>query len=256
MSDNLALLLSFDEEHRHEADDLKAELASSLILAFTLLFASLFVLLLGNRLVKPTLFLSAFAASTTSALAVVPAILESNLLSDHAACALASLLPLGVGLVAGALSLKCLSVGFALLGAGAGGALGYTLYTGFLYRYPLPTGPYNATYLLSVFGFMLIGAVVLLRAQKALLIVATSAAGAVGCTAAIVLLLAHFNAQFLDGLKGDEHASAFMWGQAIVLLVLFLVGLSVQWKMEFKKRANEKAQASGLRNAQVPLILP
>jgi len=247
--------------HTSTAEQLAKELSahpSSLIYAGVLLLCSLFVLFFGARLVRPALFLASAFTTALLALAFVPSALAAAPIDENAACIVVGVAPIAIGLVAGAVAMCFLNAGFAFLGAGAGAGLGYTLYAAVLNRWPLETVDAQGTtlmYLLCVFVGALLGASVLLRHEIEVMIGATSLVGAVGSTAALALLLAHVDVKFLGGFKPSLQASheVYVWAQAAAVVVLFLLGIIVQYR-HARKRAERDTVS--LRNHQVPLMVP
>lgn len=234
------------------------KLASSILLAVILLVCSLFVLFLGNKLVKPTLCLTSFFLAAIATLLVVTPIVDHAGFSDTASCVTVGVAPVVLGLLAAAVAACFLTLGFALLGAAAGAGLGYVLYAAVLSRWPLVVlGSTNLMFILCIVLLGLVGIVVMLKQKENVLILATSAAGACGATPAIVLLLAHANVKFLGTFNTSLDASpAFVWPQAILAIALFLLGLLVQCRLKRHEERKTHAARNGLRNAQVPLIVP
>jgi len=234
-----------------EAEALAHELAenipSSIALATGLLIASLFVLFLGKRLVKPTIFIAAFMGMATLSFVGTDAALEHvSGLSSTASCIVLCVAPLLVGLVAASLALCILGAGFALLGAGAGAGVGYAVYAVGVSRIHSPAvGSYDLAYILCLSIGAILGAVVMCRLRNALLIVATSVLGAAGAAPAILLLVSHAAPHALDRER--------LWVQAALAALLFLLGLFVQCRHESRAKATH---TTALRPAQVPLITP
>merc|ERR1719231_1546093 len=136
-----------------------------------------------------------------------------------------------------------LKVGFALLGAGAGAGLGYVAYNAGLARIATPTvGSTDLVFVLALAVGALVGMVLLLKFEKDVLIVATSAAGAAACTPSILLLLAH--ADVTLALPDAQYA----WAQALGTLVLFALGVAVQCHCAKKKKKTDPEQ--GVRLSQ------
>jgi len=232
------------------ANDLAQQLPVSITLASVLLVCSLFILLFGKRLAKPTLFLAAFLSATAGSFYGVDAVLALEPgLPPATSCAVLTFAPLVIGLVAGFLALCLLSLGFALLGAGAGAGVGYAAYQLGLHQIPSPpVGQYDLCFALALSIGALLGAIVMVRAQDALLIVATSLVGAAGATPAIALLLAHANPEFVKARSG----SPYRYAQAALLVGLCVIGLAFQCRHEQQRRA--KTGPTALRSASVPLI--
>jgi len=243
------------------ADELHDDLATSIALALTLLCASLFVLFLGNRLVRPTLFLTSFVCAGASTLALMPSIVSNFTMSDTSSCLWIGLTPLGVGLAAGLISLSCLTFGMAVLGGGAGAGAGYALYIGVLHLAPLwEVGSTTLMLILCVCLGAMAGAAIIVKFEKSVLIVATSAVGAMGAISATALLLAHYDARFLGSFQAsvdvEGNSYSFVWPQALAMLVLLLLGVLVQCKLDQRHKKRMSGQTSALRNARVPLIVP
>lgn len=256
-------------------DEIDAQPASSIGVAAVLLAISLFVLFFGAKLVKPSLFLSAFGSMAIGSFLVLDLPLaHSALLSSEATCLVLSIAPLAIGLVAGVASLCLLRLGFALLGAGAGAGLGYTLYVGGLDAIPSPSfGEHDATFYCCLLLGALVGICAMAKLQEGLLKVATSFVGAAGATPATALLLAHFNVHFLDAgppagemlnVSAAGHvtlnrawASPYVWAQPLFTLALFCLGLYVQCHHEKRDKAKkERESQTALRPATVPLMSP
>jgi hypothetical protein len=170
---------------------------TSVMLALALMFISIFILLLGNVLLRPTLFLTSFLCAGSVALAAMPSIVSNFVMEDNATCLTVGMVPLAVGIMAGLISICLFRVGLALLGAGAGAGSGYIFWL--LVSLFVPIGPWNVevgpTTLMHIVC-MLIGALLgaflcMYCYQKSVLIVATSALGAFGVVAASAFLLAH-----------------------------------------------------------------
>jgi len=238
--------------------EFSTQLASSILLAAVLLGCSLFVLFLGNKLVKPTLCLTSFFAAALATLLVVTPIVDRAGFGDTASCITVGAAPILLGLFTAALAACFLNLGFALLGAAAGAGLGYVLYAAVLSRWPLVIlGSTNLMFILCVTLLGLIGMAVMLKQKTNVLIVATSAAGACGAVPAIVLLLAHANIKFLGTFNTSLDAPpTFVWPQALLAIGLFLIGLLVQCRLKRHEERKTHTTTNGLRNAQVPLIVP
>lgn len=234
------------------------QLASSILLAVVLLLFSFFILFLGSKLVKPTLCITSFFAAAVTTLLIVSPIVDAASFSDTASCVTVGVAPIVLGLVAAAVAVCFLNLGFALLGAAAGAGGGYVLYTAFLSRWPLVAiGSANLMLILCLSIFGIVGMVIMLKQKENVLIVATSAAGACGSVPAIVLLLAHANVKFLGTFNTSLDASpTFVWPQALLAIGLFLLGLLVQCRLKRHEERKVSATNNGLRNAQVPLIVP
>lgn len=225
------------------------QLGSSVALATALLAGSLLVLLAGARLVKPTLFLSSFGVTFFAALVVVKEGLDAvPAVSALASCVALGAAPLIVGLLGGLLALCCLRVGFALLGAALGAGAGSLLYAAGLAAVPALQAHHDLVSLGCLCVGAIVGAALLLKFQKGMLIVATSGAGAAGATPALALLLAHANAAFVA--KAQDKTSPFGWWQPCTTIVLFAVGLAVQC------RAGQKRKARGDVERTTPLMQP
>ena len=174
--------------------DLNDQMASSIVMAVALLLVSSFLLFWGSRLVRPTLFITSFLAVGVATLAVMPKIVSHTSATENTSCLLVGITPIATGVLAGCVALCCLTLGMALLGAGAGSAAGYALYIGVLYRWPLETiGSTTLMLILSTSLGAFVGACIIVRLQKSVLIFATSAIGACGAVAAMAMLLAHAN---------------------------------------------------------------
>jgi len=199
--------------------DALANLAASPVLEACALTASLFALLLGARLLKPSLFLAAFATAwVASAIAVEAVLTAAPALSPTTACLAVAIAPTVIGLMAGATAICCLDLGFALLGAAAGAGLGYTLYAAGLDAIPQPLASIDLVLVLSLSIGAVLGAAVLFRYQKPLLIAATACLGAAGATPAMAMLLAHAGAPaFLHALRPHDPNG---WAPPLVTLVL------------------------------------
>jgi len=233
--------------------ELEQHLGSSILLASVLLIISLFVLIAGAKLVKPTLFTVSFGLATIGAFIAFDAALPlAPNLSSNISCILLGAGPLGVGLIAGLLALCLLQLGFFMLGAGAGCGLGYTLYAAGLDTIPSPPafGQYDLSLVLCLSIGAMLGALLMCKFKKDLMIGCTSAAGAAGSTLAIALLLAHVNIKFTSATS----TSPYRWVQPIVAVCLFCLGLCVQCRSARKSREHE--YATHLRPAQVPLMNP
>jgi len=244
---SVSLPADFNLTQVSESFELRSSLASSVVFSLVLLAGSVLLLLAGARLVKPTLFVSAFGSAFFASLVVVrEALAAAPLLSEVASCAVLGAVPLIVGLLSGLLALCCLKVGFALLGAALGSGAGYTLYSLGLSAVPSPAlaSHHDVVLLACLILGALVGAVLLLRYQKDLLIVATSGAGAAGATPAIFLLLAHANAEFVT--KADDVTSPFGWAQPVCTLVLFAIGVSVQCRAGKKSKAPRNERSTPL----------
>jgi len=241
--------------------DLNDQMASSIVMAVALLLVSSFLLFWGSRLVRPTLFITSFLAVGVATLAVMPKIVSHTSATENTSCLLVGITPIATGVLAGCVALCCLTLGMALLGAGAGSAAGYALYIGILYRWPLETiGSTTLMLILSTSLGAFVGACIIVRLQKSVLIFATSAIGACGAVAAMAMLLAHANVRFLGSLRHsvqvDGHDYEFIWPQALAALALFAVGVLVQCRCAAHQRRKTASQTTALRNAQVPLIVP
>lgn len=231
---------------------LRAQLASSIAIATLLLVGSMVLVLAGARLVKPTLFLAAFGATLyASVLACVAVLNATPAVSDDVSCVLLGAVPVALAAVGGFAAICALNLGFFLLGGATGAALGQLLYATCLYQLPtvLVFGSTSLVYLLTLSLSGLIGAILLLKFEKRLLMVATAALGAPAATYAIALLLAHANVRFL--LDAGAPGSPYIWAPAACALGLFALGLGVQCRLG--KRAEEK---KALRSSQVPLMQP
>lgn len=244
---------------KHFEHEYEQQLASSILLAVALLVCSLFILFLGNKLVKPTLCITSFFAAAIATLLVVSPIVNAAGFGDTASCVTVGVAPVVLGLLAAGLAICILDLGFALLGAAAGAGLGYVLYAAFLSRWPLVAlGSTNLMLVLCLALCGIVGMVLMLKQKDNVLILATSAAGACGAVPAIVLLLAHANVKFLGTFSTSLDAPpSFVWPQALLAILLFLLGLLVQCRL--KRREERKVSSTGpngLRNAQVPLIVP
>lgn len=242
------------------ADLLEKNLASSVALAIVLLIGSFFVLFMGKRLVRPCLFLAAFGAATSASFFATDSIVANTpALSPLASCVVLSAAPVCIGLLAGALALCFLDLGFLLLGAGAGAGFGYALYTGVLHAIPSPqvgTTGHDVTYVASLSTGALLGAILLCRCRDNVLIVATSALGASGVTAATAMLCAHANVHFLGPVLLSSPAamnpnSMYAWSQAVFYVVAFILGVCVQSRTQTKE-----ARKTSMVGASVPLISP
>lgn len=233
-------------------------LASSILVAVVLLILSLFVLFLGAKLVRPTLCITSFLAAATATLLFVAPVVDAAHFSNTASCVTVGLAPILVGLTAAGMTICFITLGFALLGAAAGAGVGYVLYTAFLSHWPLVIiGSTNLMLILCLSILGLIGMAVMLKQQDSVLIIATSAAGSCGAVPAIVLLLAHANIKFLGTFNTSLDApQTFVWPQALLAIGLFLLGLLVQCRFKREDERKVHHTNNGLRNAQVPLIVP
>uniref|UniRef100_A0A7S2NK19 TM7S3/TM198-like domain-containing protein n=1 Tax=Haptolina brevifila TaxID=156173 RepID=A0A7S2NK19_9EUKA len=242
----------------HLEHEYSTQLASSILVASVLLACSLFILFLGNKLVKPTLCITSFFAAAIATLLVVSPVVSAANFGDTASCITVGVAPIILGLLAAALAACFLNLGFALLGAAAGAGGGYVLYTAFLSRWPLVAlGSTNLMLVLCLSLCAIIGMVVMLKQKQNVLILATSAAGACGAVPAIVLLLAHANVKFLGTWSTSLDAPpSFVWPQALLAIVLFVLGLLVQCRLKRREERKVSNNPNGLRNAQVPLIMP
>ena len=248
--------LTSDAGRKEIEDDLRQGLPAAVALALLLLFASTFVLLRGGRYVKWALFIVAFFTGAMLTLLVLPAVLESGVfegLDDDSACLTAALTPLIVGLMAGGMALWLLRMAFALLGAGAGGSVGYVLHMTILHNIRAGSADANGNvtwmFVGSVFGGALIGSVLLVRSQRSVLKLATAAVGAVGATAACSLLLAHADVHFLGAFKPSsieqEAGSPHIWAQAALVVVFFGIGVREQFfgRSARKRRKDERSNS-------------
>ena len=239
-------------------DLLQDNIHTSVALAVGLLIISLFVTFLGSYLVKPTIFLTSFLSAGAVTLAAAPAIVSNTSMSETASCLTVGLVPLGVGVTAGLISVFSNIFGMAILGFGAGAGAGYALYLGALYNVPIMTvGPTTLMHILCIMIGGLLGAGLLLKFQHNLFMVATSALGACGTVAATALLLAHVDPRFLSSLRMSIRINGsydFVWPQALAVFVLFLLGIFVQCRMAARKRERMRDQEDGLAMARVQLV--
>lgn len=263
MANNTCPSLSFIASGLHNIEhhegtitnDLKNDLGSSIILACILLAGSSVLLFAGARLVKPTLFLSAFGVAAVSTFALVDIVLPMlPSLSEMVSCSVMLGIPLGIGVLAGCAALCLLQVGFALLGAASGAGVGLASYSLGLNNIETPAvGSHDAMWFGCLFVGALIGMLIMCKYEKKFLIVCTSAAGAGGATPAIFLLLAHANVKFLHPTPG----TAYAWAQPIVAVVLFCLGLFVQLGHEKKKKTATRVEERNVRGSgSVYLLQP
>jgi hypothetical protein len=169
---------------------------TSVNLALALMIISIFILFFGNVLLRPTFFLTSFLCAGSVALAAMPSIVSNFVMEDNAACLTIGMVPLGVGIMAGLISLCLFKVGLALRGAGAGAGAGYIFWLLVSFFVPIGSwnvevGPTTLMHIVCVLIGALLGAFLCMRYQKSVLIVATSALGAFGVVAATSFLLAH-----------------------------------------------------------------
>lgn len=196
-----------------------------IIVGATLLVCSLIFLFAGDRLVKPVLFLTGFAAGLVPSFAAIDAILSAmpaSVLTPSADCALLIVLPLLFAVGAGMLNVCFLSLAFFTLGGVSGAAFGYYLYVLVLHTIPSPViiDGYTVVFCLAVVISALVGALAMLKAKHTLLMLATAIAGAIGAVVGLdMLLLGRIDRRFLyllDARTASEHiGSPFVFGPII-----------------------------------------
>jgi hypothetical protein len=236
---------------------------TSVILALALMFISIFILLLGNVLLRPTLFLTSFLCAGSVALAAMPSIVSNFVMEDNATFRIGGGLRVVGGIVVGLTGFCFVGVCLGLFCAVSGPGSGYIFWL--LVSLFVPIGPWNVevgpTTLMHIVC-MLIGALLgaflsMYCYQKSVLIVATSALGAFGVVAASAFLLAHADTRFLGIVRLSDQISPdayiFIWPQAVFMFVLFLSGVYFQCKRA-RPRKRTDDQTTGLALARVRLI--
>lgn len=215
---------------------------------------------------KPTLILTSALSAMVGSFVLVDAIVGSVPdVSPQLACGINMGVPIVIGLLAGLVSLCVFQLGIALLGAGAGAGAGYVCYLAFLHRIKSPVvGSFDVVFMVTIAGFALVGAALMCKYQRGLMIAATSAVGAAGSTTSTAWLLAHKWPQFvaLYTIRDVKQLSSpFVWTQAIYCVVLFCLGLLIQCRMERTARDREAARQAkieiapaSLRAAAEPLV--
>tara|TARA_B110001452_G_scaffold238623_1_gene219235 strand:+ start:187 stop:1302 length:1116 start_codon:yes stop_codon:yes gene_type:complete len=196
-----------------------------IVIGATLLVCSLIFLFAGDRLVRPVLFLTGFAAALVPSFAAIDAILSAipaSVLSPSADCALLIVLPLLFAVGAGMLNVCFLSLAFFTLGGVSGAAFGYYLYVLVLHTIPSPVivDGYTVVFCLAVVISALVGALAMLKAKHTLLMCATAVAGAIGAVVGLdMLVLGRIDRRFLyllDARTASEHiGSPFVFGPII-----------------------------------------
>lgn len=255
------------EERIHEwEEELLKQAPSSIVIASVLLAISVFILFLGKKLTKPTLFLTSALSAMAGSFILVDAIVGSVPdVSAQLACGINMGVPIVLGLIAGFISLCVFQLGIALLGAGAGAGAGYFCYLAGLHRIPSPVvGSFDVVFIATLATFALLGSVLMCKFQKTLMIVATSAVGAAGATTATAWLLAHKWPKFITLYTiRDVHelSSPYVWSQALYCVGLFCLGLLVQCRLERRaasreeeRRAKIEIAPASLRAAAEPLV--
>lgn len=233
-----------EEKIQAVADDLMKAGPSSIVLAIILLCVSLFILFLGKKMTKPTVFLTSALAAMVSSFILVDAIVGSvPNVSEQLACGIDMGVPILLGLLAGVISLCVFNLGIALLGAGAGAGVGYVAYLAFLNRIPSPyIGSFDVVFVSSLGVCALLGMLIMCKFKTTLMIVATAAVGAAGSTIGTSWLLAHKWAQFIALYAITDVkalSSPFVYSQALYCVLLFLLGLLVQCKLEKKAKKDK-----------------
>merc|ERR1719443_655882 len=144
---------------------------SSMVIASILLGVSVFILLLGKKLIKPTLILTSGFTATVVSFVFIDALMHAAHASPQVRCGVDMGVPIVLGLVAGLLAWKIFQLGIALLGAGASCGLGYMSYLLFLHKIKSPpVGSFDVTFVVTMSVCGLVGMLVLLKFQKTLLI--------------------------------------------------------------------------------------
>jgi len=223
-----------------------------IIIGATLLVSSLIFLFAGDRLVRPVLFLTGFAAALVPSFAAIDAILSAipaSVLTPSADCALLIVLPLLFAVGAGMLNVCFLSLAFFTLGGVSGAAFGYYLYVLVLHTIPSPVivDGYTVVFCLAVVISALVGALAMLKAKHTLLMLATAVAGAIGAVVGLdMLVLGRIDRRFLyllDARTASEHiGSPFVFGPIIFAALLAIGGFHHQRKQKDKKRQHAMAQ--------------
>lgn len=238
-------------EHQWSNAQWEGEDVGTIIVGATLLCASLLVLLKGDVLTKPVFFLSGFTAAAVPSFAATDAMLVALpwSLSPATDCTLLVVLPLIFAVAAGLLNLWLLSLAFFTVGLISGGATGYYLYVLFLHTIPSPVvaNGYTLCFCLTVLISGLVGGLAVLKAKHELLMLATSAAGAVGAIVGLdLVLLGRVDRRFLwllDARTASTHlASPFVFGPVVVAVLLAVAGFTYQHKQRERRRLHAYAQ--------------
>jgi len=253
-------LNAFNATHLVEVS-VKAVMAQSVlstVCAAATVIISIMLLLFGSKLVKLVGFMSGAALSLIVSGAGMHAIMSEVGVGEEAKCWVSMLVPLACALVGGIFTLLLLDLAFACIGALAGGSAGYGIFV--LCLHFASTGVtlyhHDVTFWASLLIGSLIGAVVMVKAKTAILSLATSAAGGVGCAGGLVLLvLQRIDGRFLwflDPSTRNTHlASPFVFGPTIAAALLAAGGYAFQ-------RHRSRRHPSGYveYNAKEPLIVP
>lgn len=220
--------------------------------------AGLLLLFFGERLVKPTFFISSMVVGFFASFTLVYAILEHVSIAATPSCVIACIFPLVVGLLAGCLALKILKLSFICVGLAGGGVLGNLSYIAVFSNFNTGTSiaGHDLIFWLSIIIFAIIGACLMCWLREDLLIVITSFIGAFMVLPSIaVLILSHLNKKFLwvlDPSEGKSHfSSPYVYPQVIAAACYLAIGAWFQYRSHHQVKERRMKQ----RQMEQPLAL-
>jgi len=246
----------------HWAEDFLGEHTSSdvmkIISAAAVGAAGLLLLFFGERLVKPSFFVSSLVSGFFASFLLVYGIVEHVPIPATGSCVIACVVPLVVGLLAGCLALKILKLAFLCLGLAGGGALGNLCYIAIFSNFDTGTfiAGHDLIFWLSIIIFAVLGACLMCWLREDLLIAITAFIGAFMVLPSLaILILSRINNKFLwvlDPSKGKSNfSSPFVYPQVIAAACYFAIGV---W---FQYRSHKQVKERRLKNRQMeqPLAL-
>ncbi|KAG7377752.1 hypothetical protein PHYBOEH_000704 [Phytophthora boehmeriae] len=217
------------------------------ILAIAAMAAGAVMVVMGYRLFRATLFAVGFVAG-----GVGVALIVEHIFDDKSRVVTASWVAFVVGgLVCGSLVVSLYSLGIFVAGAAAGVALAMMLHNSFGYEI-YPSHPQVVLIVLCIV-LGLLGGVLTLKLEKPVLIVATSLFGA----AILVWGVGYFAGDFPSTSDLKEYASRDIngdwvysipdawWGYLAGILVLFVLGMLVQFRKTGRGGVYHKSRAMG-----------
>jgi hypothetical protein len=225
----------------------------------------LLLLLAGARLVQPALFLSAFTVLFVPSLLFLDWLLTELSVSSSTACTTVCVVPAVLGLLAGLLALRLLTLAFSWLGFAVGAALGQMLYILIFHHISLGVHFLNhdLMWFICIFGLAIPSATLMARQQHSLLVLATSAMGAVLLVPAFAFLIfCRIDDRFLwvvDPSTNNPHLSSpFVYGQILGALLYFAVGVTCQRSSRRSKRelGREEAPYHGFHEGNAKNVRP
>lgn len=229
------------------------------VFSLVILGVSLLLLLAGERLFKPTLFLSGFGLASVFSFFGLNAAFNAAHWSN---CALMGVLPVVVGIIAGTFALWLLNTAFFLVGGCFGTVAGFYVYTLLHVVFKLSVdgahtfAHHDVLFWICLLAGCLLGGLLALKLERGILVLATAVVGGMGtAVASAYLVLVRLDPTLTPQHLSSGHAPlgfAIGWLAGALLVTVF--GMWVQYRcfLRSPKHAGANSYSGDIQYHQIP----